>query len=195
MAWLAVLAVVLLIGLIPIGVNAAYDERGALVRLIAGPVRIAVFPKTAKDKTKAKSQKTDKSLTKARQKGGDYKDFVPLLHLILDLLVDLRHKILVNHLRFRLVLAGDDPSDLAVGYGRAWAALGNLMPQLERVFTIKKRDLEVECDFTADTTTVSFSADITITVGRLLHLGCRHGIKIFKEYLRVMNKRKGGAGV
>lgn len=195
MAWLAVLAVVLLIGLIPIGVNVAYDERGALVRLIAGPVRVTVFPKTAKHKTKAKSPKADKGLPKARQKGGDYKDFVPLLRLILDLLVDLRHKILVNHLRFRLVLAGDDPGDLAINYGRLWAALGNLMPQLERVFTIRKRDLEVECDFTADTTTVLFAVDITITIARLLHLGCRHGIKILKEYLRVMNKRKGGAGV
>lgn len=195
MAWLIVLAVLFLVGLIPLGVNATYGEDGATASLIAGPIRIAIFPKTSKKKSRTKSRNTDSSSQRAKSTGGDYKEFLPLVRLVLDLLVDLRHKVLVNNLRFKLVLAGEDPSDLAVNYGRAWAALGNLMPQLERVFTIKKRNLEVECDFNADTTVVIFRADLTITVARLLHLGFRHGFWILREYTKVMNNRKGGANV
>ena len=195
MAWLIVVAVLFIIGIIPIGVNAKYDEAGAAVRLIAGPVRITVYPAKTKMTEQKKPVKKESSSPKKQNKGGKYEDFIPLLRLVLDLLVDLRYKIRVNNLRFKLILAGDDPCNLAVNYGRAWIALGNLIPQLERVFTIKKRNLEVECDFSADMTTVLFGIDITITIARLLTLGVKHGFRILKEYLRVMNKRKGGSNV
>lgn len=194
MAVFVVFAVLFLLGIIPIGINAQYNESGVAASLIAGPVRLLVYPK---DRQAVKPERSGKkkATTSTQQKGGSYKDFIPLVHLVLDLLVDLRHKIRVNNLQFKLILSGDDPCDLAVNYGRAWAALGNLMPQLERVFTIRKRDLEIECDFAGDRTTVLFSIDITITVARLLYLGFRHGFQILKEYMRVMNNRKGGANV
>ena len=96
-------------------------------------------------------------------------------------------------MELKLILAGDDPCDLAVNYGKAWAALGNLMPQLERVFIIKKRDLEVECDFTADQTLVFARLDLTITLGRLLHLIVVYGIRLLRQYLSIVKTRKGGA--
>ena len=80
----------------------------------------------------------------------------------------------------KLILANDDPCDLAVNYGRAWAALGSLMPQLERLFVIKKRNLEVECDFTSEEMVMFARADITITLARILHLLSKHGIKVLK---------------
>ena len=67
----------------------------------------------------------------------------------------------------KLILASSDPCDLAVNYGRVWTALGNLMPQLDRLFVIKKRDVEALCDFTASETTVIARVDITITLSRL----------------------------
>ena len=91
------------------------------------------------------------------------------------------------------MLAGDDPCDLAVNYGRAWAALGNLIPVLERFLVIKKRDMQVRCDFTADKTLIYARADLTITVGRLLAVVLRHGIRILSEFLKITKLRKGGA--
>ena len=90
----------------------------------------------------------------------------------------------------RLILAGDDPCDLAVNYGRIWAAVGNLMPQLERLFVIKKRDIQVECDFTASETCVVAHLDITITLGRLLALALVYGVRVLIEFRSM--KRKGG---
>jgi hypothetical protein len=93
----------------------------------------------------------------------------------------------------KLIMAGGDPCDLAINYGKAWAAVGNLMPHLENLFVIKKRDVEVECDFAASDTLIFVHLDITITLGRLLALAVVYGIRALKEFLNIINKRKGGA--
>ena len=90
-------------------------------------------------------------------------------------------------------MAANDPCDLAVNYGRAWAAVGNLLPQLEKWFVIKKRDIEVECDFETSQTLVIAHLDLTITLGRLLALVFVYAIRALKEFLNIKKKRKGGA--
>lgn len=203
-------AVVLLaLAVIPLGVRIRYNDAGFLLRVIAGPVKITVFPrkkKPKKQKTKQKKQKagkrpesTDsgdtppqapKPVPEPKEKGGSLTRFLPLVKLGLKFLGDFRRKLRVDNFFLRLILAGDDPCDLAVNYGRAWAAVGNLMPQLERLFVIKKRDIQVECDFTAEEISVIAHVDITITLGRLLTLAVVYGICVLFEFLSM--KRKGG---
>lgn len=130
---------------------------------------------------------------KNEEKGGSWTDFLPLVQVVLDLLNDFRRKLRVNRLDLKLVMAGDDPYDLAVNYGRAWAALGNLITQLEKVFVIQKRNLDVACDFTATGTLVTARLDLTITLGRALAIVVVYGIRSLREYLKIRNKRKGGA--
>ena len=113
--------------------------------------------------------------------------------MILDFLSAFGRKLRVKHLDMKLILAGDDPSDLAVNYGRGWALLGNVMPLLENAFVIKERNLEVECDFLADKTVIIARLDISITIGRVFSLAAVRGIPILREVMKVMNKRKGGA--
>lgn len=203
MGWLIALAIIVLLGILPLGVSAKYDSGGPLVRLIAGPFRIVVFPSKKKEKS-AKKQKPakekpstpakPKQTSKKEKSGGSFADFFPLVDAVLDFLGELFcRKLRVNVLKMKLILAGDDPCDLAVNYGRAWAALGNLVPQLERFFVIKKRDMQVECDFTGDKTLIEAQLDLTITVGRLLSLGVRYGIRVLREFLKIVKIRKGGA--
>ena len=111
----------------------------------------------------------------------------------LDLLGDFRRKLRIDNLYLRLILASADPCDLAVNYGKTWAAVGNLMPVLEKCFVIQKRDVQVQCDFTASETLVIARADITITLGRLVALVAVYGFRGLKEFLILRNKRKGGA--
>ena len=115
------------------------------------------------------------------------------MQIALDFLGDFRRKLRLNDLYLRLILAANDPCDLAVNYGRAWAAVGNLMPQLEKWFVIKKRDVEVECDFEASQTLIIARLDLTITVGRLLAAVLRFAVRALIEYLKSKKKRKGGA--
>lgn len=149
----------------------------------------------AKTKPKGKDKKAKEAKPKAPKKesGGSWTDFLPLVKTVLDFLGDFRRKLRVNRLELKLIMAADDPCDLAVNYGKAWAALGNLMPQLERIFVIKKRDLEVECDFTASQTLVIARLDLTITLGRLLAAVFTFAFRALIQFLKIMNKRKGGA--
>lgn len=201
MGWLIGLGIVVLLAVLPLGVRIRYDCDGIAVTVLAGPVRILVFPRTKKEKKKKEKPKPEKKKTAPSEKeppkkekaGGSLTDFLPLVKLALELLNCFRRKLRVDNLRLKLVLAGDDPCDLAVNYGRAWAALGNLLPRLERVLVIRKRDLNVECDFTADSTVVTAGLDITITLGRLIALAVVYGLRGLKEFLSISKKRKSGA--
>ena len=205
MGWLIALGVLTLIAILPIGVSAIYNEDGPRVSVIAGPLRLLVFPlkqkekkeKTQKQEEKAKPQKTKKTSTKTKEKkkkkGGSIDDFLPIVDAVLDFVAAFGRRLRINHLQLKLILAGGDPSDLALNYGKGWAALGNLMPLLERAFVIKKRDLEVECDFLADKTAIIARLDLTITIGRIFSLLIIRGIPIVRELIKLLKKLKGGA--
>ena len=130
---------------------------------------------------------------KSEESGGDWKDFLVFVPIVLDFLGSFWRKLRVNRLELHLVLAGGDPCDLAVNYGRAWAAVGNFMPHLERILVIKKRDIRVECDFTGSKTAVTAGMDLTITLGRLLAVTVIFALRALKEYLNMKKTRKGGA--
>ena len=49
MGWLIALAVILLLAILPLGVSAAYNASGTKVALIAGPLRICLFPRGKKN--------------------------------------------------------------------------------------------------------------------------------------------------
>ena len=136
----------------------------------------------------AKAEKQPES-----KKGGPITDFLPLVKIALDMLGAFWRRLRVNMLELKLVMAADDPCDLAVNYGRAWAAVGNLMPRLERVFVIKKRNIDVQCDFETAETLITARLDLTITLGRILATVVVYGVKALIEFLKINKKRKGGA--
>ncbi len=148
----------------------------------------------AKEKT-GTSDSAKEAAAKAEakaDKGGSLTDFLPLLRLALDFLGDLRRKLRVDRLFAYVVLAGDDPCDLAVNYGRANGALGALMPKLERLFVIKKQDVQIGCDFEADKTLITVDLQLTITLGRSLMLLTIYGFRALREIMKLKKLRKGG---
>ena len=204
MDWLIALVILLLPLFIPLGVRLIYSAIGFQADVIAGPVKFQIFPshkKNQQEHTKKKHKTEEKkpakkkstgSNTASPKEGGSLTDFIPLVKTALAFLNDFRKKLRVNHLEINIVLAGGDPCDLAVNYGKAWAAVGNILPHLERFLVIKNRDIQVECDFTASGNLIYACADITITLGRLLYLVLRYGIRALREFIQIKNKRKGG---
>ena len=201
MGWLIFLAILLLLGSMPLGLRLRYDAGGTEAVLLVGMFRLRLYPMSERlyrllhRPKKQKAQPVPQAPTAPPQPpppkkpGGDWKRFLPLLQTGLDLLGDLRRKLRVDHLTFRFLMAGDDPADLAVYYGRAWAAVGSLMPRLDRAFVIKKRDVQVECDFVGCEPRVVFAMDLTVTLGRLLGLAVRYGIRIIKQFLAIKKKK------
>ena len=207
------LGILTLLAILPLGVRVHYDADGPLVKIVLGPLKLTVFPrpkKEPKDKKKpeekpVKKQNPEDNLPKPPQpppepkpkkekkQGGSLKDFFPFVKLAFDFLGDFRRKLRLNELYLRLILASEDPCDLAINYGKTWTAVGNLIPALERWFVIQKRDVEVECDFTASETKIIARLEITITLGRLLSLVAVYACRGLKEFFVFRNKRKGGA--
>ena len=223
MGWLITVAILFLLAILPLGVSVRYDSGGPVVRILAGPIKLTILPKKQKKPKKQKAAASEpvpesepipeppkpepvkdpvpppreprKSVAPETEqvKGGSWTDFLPLVKVALDFLGDFRRKLRLNVLELKLIMAGGDPCNLAINYGRAWAAVGNLMPHLDRLFVIKKRDVEVECDFTASQTLVIARLDITITLGRLIGLAVRYAVRGLREFLKIRKKRKGGA--
>lgn len=218
MGWLITLGILFLLAILPLGASVKYDDAGPLVRIIAGPIRFTVFPMKKKDKPQKKAAKKagvtpepepapvpeppmtlpqeklpDKG-EKKEKKGGSVLDFLPLVKIAFDFLGDFRRKLRLNCLELKIILAGDDPCDLATNYGRAWAGVGNLMPKLEKWFVIKKRDIDVECDFTSNETKIYARLDITITLGRIIGLVVVYAVKALASFLKINKKRKQSKG-
>lgn len=193
MGWLIALGVLVAIGFIPLGAFLRYDQDGLKIKLVAGALRFAVYPLPERKQKKPKKEKKKQPPKQQaapkpepeEKKGGRLQDFYPFLQLGLRFMKELRRKLCINHLVLKLTLAGDDPCDLAVNYGRAWAAVGNLLPRLEQAFVIRKREIEVQCDFQSEETRVLFGMDVTITLGRLLGLAVKYGFRAVKIFLKM----------
>lgn len=198
MTWLILLLVLTALAFLPLGISAAYDAAGATVHIIAGPVRIGVYPGKKKKKdssAEAKTQHAGSVASGGSKQGGSVSDFLPIVRAVLAFLKDFHKRLRVNYLMLNVSLAGDDPCDLAQNYGIACASLGALWPQLHRLFVIQKHDVRVWCNFEAEQTTVKARLDITIALGMLLVLVLHHGIGILRAFITLKNNRKGGATI
>ena len=208
MGWYITLAILILLAILPLGASLLYDAEGVRVRVVAGPLKLQVFPlkkKPKKDKQKKDKPKKEKKKKPVHEpgepgapkpkekKGGSWKDFLPLVRVALDLLNDLRRKLRVDHLKLHLTMAADDPCDLAISYGRMNAAMAGLITQLERFLVIKKRDVHIDCDFTASETVILARLDLTITLGRILSIAVVYGIRALTTFLNIKKQREGGA--
>lgn len=200
-ALLMVLGILFLLAILPLGGAVRYDGGGARACLVIGPVKLLLYPrKPKKDKPKKDKKKKDTSKPQKKQpkpqedpsekSGGSVEKFIPFVKLGLSFLNELRWKLRVNRLELKVVLAAEDPADLALSYARANAALGSLWPLLERSLRIGKRDVSVQCDFEAEKTLVSANLKIAITLGRTLTLAVKYGIRALVRLLKLKKQEK-----
>ena len=198
MTLLVIFAVLVLIGCIPVGVDARYSADGVFLTAKLGPFLLQLLPQKPKKKPKKrKPQQKQPKKTPAKAEpqekkpnpllSGGVDGLMQLLYLAFDTLGDLRRKLRVNELTLYVLIGGaDDPAKAAMGYGRAWAAIGAITPSLERLFVIKKRDIRPALDYTISNTQIDAHLVTTITIGRSLALALRAGIR----FLKILNEQK-----
>lgn len=219
MVWWILLGILVVLLILPLGASICYDSAGVRVLVVAGPIRFNVFPmkkkppkeekpkedtadNTKPEETEVQPTAVNKSQTPLPEApkppeppkepdGGSLTDFLPLVELALKFVGEFFHKTLhIDVLYLKLTMAGDDPADLAISYGNTWAALGNLWPYIDRMFTIKKRDIRVQCDFEASESLVNARVDITLTLARLFGLVLSYGFRILMKFLKIQQNRK-----
>lgn len=199
MTLLAVVLVLLLIGCIPVGVDAGYSPEGCFVKLKVWLARVTLLPRPQKQKKKPKKEKKEEAQKKAAKAPEEKKrsSVIPggldgifsLVQLGCDVLGDFKRKLRVEKLMLHVTFGGD-AAKAAINYGRAWAAIGALTPMLDRLFVIRSRDICPELCYEQAGMAVKARLVMTITIGRALSLALRAGVKFLKL---LANNKKGGA--
>ena len=191
---LIVLAVLCGLLLCPIQIIANYDSAGARVAIRYGLLIWTLYP-ASENKSGSKKKKTTKEQKKednAEQKTLEITKVIRILKMVLEPLDRLRRQIRINKLDLKLILANDDPCDLAVQYGRVWAVAADLQALLNRVFKVKKQNIDIRCDYLGNQTEVEFYTKISVPAGCILGLILRYGFGFIKEFRSIQNEGKGG---
>ena len=192
-----IVLVFVLIGCIPVGVDARYHENALALRLKIGFFTMQALPpkpkkkkaafskkKSAAKKPDAKPVRTKKQLQMPKL---TLQDILALADLACDTLGNLRRKLRVEVLVLHVTLGGSAPAKAAILYGRAWALIGMLNPKLEQLFVIKKRDIQPILDYNEKEMKLDAQLVLTITIGRAICLALRALVRFLKLWL---NKKK-----
>lgn len=183
---LALAVVLFLISRIRLGGIAEYGQAVFSLKIIAGPLRIKLFPRPEREgktkKTKSeKKGKEEQPKPQGEDGSGKAKFKLPpvgdIVTIALEALGELKRKIRLDDITLHLVWASADPADTAIGFGKAQAALGMIWPLIENNFNVKKRDLGVSVDFERSKPDICARGALTMTVGQLVSFAVRFGIK------------------
>lgn len=186
---LALLGLLLLLGLLRVGVSAGYEAQTLFVCARVGPLTIPVWPRPPETESKkSKKEKTPKAPEAETQpeekKPPDFDTVLALIQLALKAVGSFRRKLRVELFRLVFIAGADDPYDTAMQYAYANAALGSLRPMAERALQIKKRDVQVGTDFTADKPQIEARLTCTIRVGQIVAIGVVFGAGYLKFALQ-----------
>lgn len=187
---LGLLALLALLGLVRVGVEAEYAA-ALTVRARVGPVRIAVLPRPERPEKPKKEKKKKppaegegQAAEKPKRPKPDLKTLTALARLGLQAANRFRRRLTVERLRLLFVAGAPDPSDTALQYARVLAALGSLQPLAERALRIRTQDIQVGADFTAEKPRIEAGLALTIRVGQLAAIGAAFGFGYLKWTLR-----------
>lgn len=190
---IVILAVLFLISLIRLGGRAKYGPEGFSAVLMAGPVRIQLFPPKPKDESKpAKPKKEKKKKEKpaaekdheSQEKPGTVGRIMQLLPTVAEAAGALKRRIRIDHLVLTVVWGAEDAASAAIGYGRANALLGMIWPLIDNNFKVKDCDFHVDVDYGRTSPQFTADAAITMTVGQLLSFAFHYGIKLLMNWSR-----------
>lgn len=186
-ALLIILLVIVGIGCIPVGIRAKYDEDLCVWLTVVG-IRFRLYPSPKKDESQSDRHEKPKKQKRKLPKRESLEEY---LHLFLEILGKLRRKILIRTLKLHAVFGGDDAADCALNYGRAWAAIGAVMPLVDACFRIKHRD--VGAYQAEDETAIRLYAEAaaTLRVSQILHIALLALVRFTKIYKN--NSKEGGA--
>jgi len=195
-AWGIVIFVLIVIALLRFGVRVEYSADGVIVQLIAGPLSPKVYPvekDSERDEKRAKKKAAKKAKMEAKEKdkppkdkpGMSLNDFMDMLPFAFNMLGRLRRRLLISRLTLHFKVAGDDASKIAMTYGAANAAMGELIPILENSFRIKRRDIRFETDFISDGQTIYANVAFSLAVWESMYI-----VAALFPILKILLRRK-----
>lgn len=184
----AVAGVIGLLLLLPVSVHIEYFDEKTFVTLGIGPVRVGLLPRKRKQKKKelaTPAQAPEKKRT-IQSVYAEARQYIPLVKTVLSMIPDTLHAAVIDKLTVHVKLYDDDPADLALHYGQAWAALGWIVTAISNLSCLKQQDVRPIMDEQTD----GFALEAKVRVHLRVWQICGLGIQFLKRYLR---RRKSAA--
>lgn len=193
-----ILLVLLIILLIPVGLDACWDGEQRWVKLKIGPFRKTVLPGKGKKK-RNKKPKQEAAAAQAEEKPKPKLKLTPddvmeLLKIGLDILRRFNYHMSIERLRLHYTAASSDPYGAVLQYGRVNALLGVLAGPLHTVFRILDEDVRTELDFEATRPRIAARLIFGIRVWAILFIVICGGISVLKWYLNHKREARAEAG-
>lgn len=194
---LGLLLLLLLLLLLPVRLRVQYN--GALqVHAGLGPVCLQLYPRKKRQKEPKKPKKCEKKHSPDGKKAKKQKKrkllpekpslqmILALIRLGLKAVGAMLRPISVPRLQLAVQVGGRDAYAVAMTYGELAAGLSALYPVLQKSLRIRKTEISVDADFTAET--VRLQGDVTFSACPLRYLiaACR----ILIAYLRLRRQEK-----
>lgn len=183
-ALVAVLAVIILLGIIPIRFSVEYGEDGffACLRVLFVKIKLP-------GKTKGSVHEKKKEAKQKEKKPGSIKALTSAIKPAFKTLGKLTRMFCVRKLVAKLTLASDNAFSTAMMYGGTAAGISSIFPFIDNNIKIKKKNIYVTADFESSETVVYLFADISILIWQVIVLA----IYFMYNYIkRVRIKEKKG---
>lgn len=185
------LLLIVLILQIPVRVRFTYEQGDPTLRLRFGLVKYQLFPRP--EKTEEAEKKPEKEPKKKKEKPKKPKAKLNREQIFYALeklppilgraLKRTGRSIRIEPLKVWLLVAGNDPADTAVLYGRLEAALAAGLPVLRNVIKIKDEDIRLYLDFTERQMDCIADVGIALRPWSLATTGVRALASLIKWYL------------
>lgn len=183
-------AVIILILITPVGVDAAFGGDGPFsLKIVIGPLRLPLLPPKPKKEKKPKKPKAKKA--KKKPADGEKKpkpklalgDIFALAKIALAALGRFRRKLSLDMLTLHLIVGVPDPYDAVMQYNYLNTGLGVLWPLLNRAFNIRRRDVRTALDIGAEGLAAEGRVKATLRIGQVLHIANCALYALIKWYL------------
>ena len=171
--WCIVIVALLLLLILPLGVDASYLDKKGAVKLKIGPILVQILPKKGKNKSPEPGDKKEKPKAAGEPRKKQPRssgDIVSLAKLALDLLARLRRRLSIDLLQLRFVAGSEDPYRAVMLYGRANAILASLLPPARLAFKLRQEEISTAVDFNRSLPMIEGRLVATLQVWELIYL-------------------------
>ena len=187
---LTLLALLLVLLQIPVSVRFSYQDGAPEAALRYGPMRLSLFPGKKepvgdRPEEKKKPEKEPKPKKKGRRINREQilyalETLPPILGRALR---RTGRSIRIRPLKIYVLVAGYDPADTALLYGRLEAALHGGLPLLRQAVRISEEDVRLYLDFTKRQMDVIADVGVSLRPGSLVWVGLRAAASLVKWFL------------
>jgi len=187
----AVIALLVLLCLLPVGIHIRYDGE-VFPKLLIGPFSMTLLPKKKAVGKEAEEEKVEKKTDDGEKKKKAFQKpnreqivycLQTLPGIVKKALSRTRKGVTVKPLMVKAVFAGEDPADVAQNYGKAQALVSALYPELKKIVRIKKTSISLSTDYEREQMQLMAEVGVFLRIGTVLAIVFSAGFSLLRWFL------------